>query len=78
MVNVRRSTGEFEPSWIVLTIADKRRMAYFPKKEGWYGAHDPKFRELKTRLYVIEKAKSYLEVECQQPDNSVVQALSAW
>ena len=37
---------------------------------------DPKFRDLKTRLYFIDKAKSYLEVECQQPDISVVQALS--
>lgn len=37
---------------------------------------DPKLRDLKTRQYFIDKSKSYMEIECQQPDISVVQALS--
>ncbi len=37
---------------------------------------DPRFRDLKTRLYFVDEAKSYLEVECQRLDISVVQALS--
>lgn len=37
---------------------------------------DPKFRDLKTRQYYIDKAKGFMEAECQQPSISVVQGLS--
>jgi hypothetical protein len=37
---------------------------------------DPKFRDLKSRQYFAEKAKSFTEAECQKPNISVVQALS--
>lgn len=37
---------------------------------------DPKFRDLKTRQYYIDKAKSFMEAECRHPSISVVQALS--
>jgi hypothetical protein len=36
----------------------------------------PTLRDLKTRLYFLEKAKSYIEVECSRPHISVVNALS--
>ena len=37
---------------------------------------DPKFRDLKTRQCYIDKAKTFMEAECQHPSISVVQALS--
>ncbi|KAF9531094.1 fungal-specific transcription factor domain-containing protein [Crepidotus variabilis] len=37
---------------------------------------DPRFRDLRARQYFAEKAKSYMENECQKPNISVVQALS--
>jgi hypothetical protein len=37
---------------------------------------DPRFRDLKARQYFADKAKSFLEDECQKPNISVVQALS--
>ena len=37
---------------------------------------DARFRDFKTRQYFADKAKSYLEAECQRPNISVVQALS--
>lgn len=37
---------------------------------------DPTIRDLKTRLYFLEKAKSYIENECSRPHISVVNALS--
>jgi hypothetical protein len=37
---------------------------------------DAKFRDFKARQYFADKAKSYLEAECQKPNISVVQALS--
>jgi hypothetical protein len=36
----------------------------------------PTIRDLKTRLYFLEKAKSYIEDECSRPHISVVNALS--
>ena len=37
---------------------------------------DPRFRDLQARKYYVEAAKSYMEAECQQPNISVVEALS--
>ena len=37
---------------------------------------DPRFRDLQARKYFVDAAKSYMETECQQPNISVVQALS--
>lgn len=37
---------------------------------------DTRFRDLKARQYFADKAKSFLEDECQKPNISVVQALS--
>jgi len=37
---------------------------------------DPKFRDLTTRQCYIDKAKTFMEAECQHPSISVVQALS--
>jgi len=36
----------------------------------------PQFRDLKARRYFADKAKGYIEAECQKPNISVVQALS--
>ncbi len=37
---------------------------------------NPAVRDLRARMYFLEKAKSYLEEECSRPHLSVVQALS--
>lgn len=37
---------------------------------------DPKLRDLKSRQYFANKAKSYIEIECSKPTLSVVNALS--
>lgn len=37
---------------------------------------DPAIRNLKSRTYFLEKAKSYIEEECSKPRLCVVQALS--
>ena len=37
---------------------------------------DPRLRDFKTRQYFAERAKSFLEAECREPNISVVQALS--
>ncbi len=37
---------------------------------------DPRFRDLQARKYFVDSAKSYMEAESQQPNISVVQALS--
>lgn len=37
---------------------------------------DPNLRDLKSRQYFANKAKSYVETECAKPNLSVVNALS--
>lgn len=37
---------------------------------------DPRIRDLKARQYFANKAKSYIDGECQHPNLSVVHALS--
>jgi hypothetical protein len=37
---------------------------------------DPRFSDFKTRQHFAEKAKSFLDAECQEPNISMVQALS--
>lgn len=37
---------------------------------------DPTIRDLRTRMYFVEKAKTYMEDECSKPHLSVVNALS--
>jgi len=37
---------------------------------------EPKFRDLKSRQYFANTAKSFIEAECQKPNLSVVHALS--
>lgn len=37
---------------------------------------DPRIRDLKARQYFANKAKSYIDVECQQANLNVVHALS--
>jgi hypothetical protein len=38
--------------------------------------NDRKLRDIKTRQYFAQKAKSFLEAACQKPNISVIQALS--
>lgn len=37
---------------------------------------DPRIRDLKSRQFFASTAKGYIEAECQQPNISVVHALS--
>jgi hypothetical protein len=39
-------------------------------------SEDPRVQDLKFRHYFANKAKSYIDIECREPDISVMHALS--